>query len=264
MIENGVSERLHNAIRQFMALPQLKDFHLGGGTNLAIKYNHRESIDIDLFSQNVLGKDKMNEIHGQIQETFEDVIIQKNNASTNYLYFLEATLPKEKIKVQIIQNLKNISQPETIRGLQLIHDDDIGALKLLSAAGRGVQKDFYDLYLLTEIKPLSHYYDHLLSYYEKNRNAPPNIFDNIGAMGVLPSFDLSKDLSPLCDFNHAGDKKNPSNRVVFTDNSPIDIPWPVLRDKWKAKVIQLAKERGLRFQETPTRRKPKFPGSWAK
>ena len=144
----------------------------------------------------------------------------------------------------------------------MIQDDDIGALKLLSAAGRGVQKDFYDLHLLTEMKPLSHYLDHLFTYYTKNLNLPANIFDNIGAMGSKIGFDLTKDLSPLCNFNHAGDKRNSSNRVIFTEKSPINIPWPVLRDSWKAKVEQMSKERGIAFKETPKIKKPKFPGGW--
>lgn len=144
----------------------------------------------------------------------------------------------------------------------MIQDDDIGALKSLSAAGRSVQKDFYDLHLLTEMKPLPHYYEHLISFYTKNKNAPANIFDNIESMGSRVSFDLIKDLSPLCNFNHAGDKKNSSNRIIFTENSPINIPWPVLRDTWKAKVTQLANEKGIRFKETPKLKKSKFPGGW--
>src|SRR5690606_15644158 len=116
---------------------------------------------------------------------------------------------------------KNLLPPTLVDNLRLIQDDDVGALKLLAAASRGTQKDFYDLYLLTELQPLSHYYDHLMDYFEKHKEAPSNIFDNIGSTGEKPGSNLSKDLSPLCDFNNSGNKQNPSNRIVLTENSPI-------------------------------------------
>ena len=49
MVSEGVSEVLFKSIQELTSLNELGDFSLGGGTNLAIKYNHRESTDIDLF-----------------------------------------------------------------------------------------------------------------------------------------------------------------------------------------------------------------------
>ncbi len=258
-VADGVSDSILSHVQYLMGLECLLAFNLGGGTGLAIKHNHRESTDIDLFSSGIVGTKAMLEIAETIQNNLNPGFIRVLNESKENLCFVRTVLPPDETKVEIIQNLKNISPSESVQGVRLIHDDDIGALKLLSAAGRGVQKDFYDLHLLTEIKPLSHYYDHLIDYFEKNRNAPANIFDSIGAFGSGTGFDLTKDLSPLCDFNRAGDKKNPSNRVRFTDKSPINIPWPVLRNKWTAKVIQLAEERGIRFKETPVSRRSGFP-----
>lgn len=259
-IENGVSNELLACIHELMNQDSLRDFSLGGGTSLAIKYNHRVSTDIDLFSKGVLGLEIMLEIEKEIEEKFQPAYLKVLNKNQSNLCFIRSIIGKEETKVEIIQNLKNIGDPELINEIRLINDDDIGALKLLSAAGRGVQKDFYDLYLLTELKPLSHYYDHLLKYYELNKNTPSNIFDNLGSMGTGIGFDLKEDLSALCNFNNAGDKKNPSNRIEFTKGSTIKIAWPELRNLWKAKVSQLAKERNLKFVETPTQRKSKFPG----
>ena len=263
-VPNGVSNSLLAHIQSLMELDCLSRFNLGGGTSLAIKYNHRVSTDIDLFSPGVVGTEFMVNIAKTIEDKLKPDYIKVLNESHDNLCFLRGILQPDETKVEIIQNLKNIFPHQSSRGIRLIQDDDIGALKLLSAAGRGVQKDFYDLHLLTEMKPLSHYLDHLFKYYTKNKNSPANIFDNIGAMGSKVGFDLTKDLSPLCNFNNAGDKKNSSNRVVLTENSPINIPWPVLRDKWKTKVIQLAEEMKIPFKETPRIKKPKFPGGWLK
>lgn len=255
----GVSSSLLSNILSLMTLSTLSNFHLGGGTSLAIKYNHRVSTDIDLFSKDVVGVQKMLEIAKEIQETLKPEYLTVLNKNQENLSFIRTILNPNETKVEIIQNLKNIAPFEIINGIRLINEDDIGALKLLAAAGRGVQKDFYDLFFLTEIKPLSHYYDHLLKYYKLNKSSPTNIFDDLGAMGSGIGINLSNDLTPLCNFNQAGDKKNPSNRILFTKDSPINITWPVLRDMWKTKVVQLAKERDLKFKETPNQRKPKFP-----
>lgn len=46
---NAVSSVLINTILDFQKLPSVSKFSLGGGTNLALHYNHRISIDIDFF-----------------------------------------------------------------------------------------------------------------------------------------------------------------------------------------------------------------------
>lgn len=262
MVSEGVSEVLFNSIKELTSLNELVDFSLGGGTNLAIKYNHRISTDIDLFSQGIVGTESMRRIEQSLKEMFNPEYFSLLNLEYENLCFARTILPQSGIKVEIIQNLKNLLQPETIKGLRLIHDDDIGALKLLAAASRGSQKDFYDLFLLTELKPFGHYYDHLLAYFEKHNDSQSNIFDNPGSMGEKPGVNLSKDLSSLCDFNHSGDKRNPSNRIILTENSPIKLKWPDLRNVWKSRVQDFADQRGLKFQEIPIRRKPKPGFSW--
>ena len=102
-----------------------------------------------------------------------------------------------------------------------------------------------------------------MAYFEKHKGSPSNIFDHPGSIGEKPMADLSVDLSKLCDFNHSGDKRNPSNRIILTENSPIKLKWPDLRKTWKSRVQDFAKQSGLKFKEIPTRRKPKHPGfSW--
>ena len=37
-------------LKHLMKLPELEQFHLVGGTNLSLRFGHRLSIDIDLFT----------------------------------------------------------------------------------------------------------------------------------------------------------------------------------------------------------------------
>ena len=39
-----------SVLNQLMTIPELKDFSLVGGTALSLRYGHRKSVDLDLFS----------------------------------------------------------------------------------------------------------------------------------------------------------------------------------------------------------------------
>lgn len=54
-MKKAVSSALIRTIRELQDLKSLKKFALAGGTNLALRYNHRESIDIDLFCPEIIG-----------------------------------------------------------------------------------------------------------------------------------------------------------------------------------------------------------------
>lgn len=46
-----ISPHTFQLIQQLQSLPELAGFYLVGGTALALQLGHRNSIDIDLFSQ---------------------------------------------------------------------------------------------------------------------------------------------------------------------------------------------------------------------
>lgn len=46
-----ISPETFQLTQQLQSLPELADFYLVGGTSLALQLGHRNSIDIDLFSQ---------------------------------------------------------------------------------------------------------------------------------------------------------------------------------------------------------------------
>ena len=48
-------------IRQLQAMPVLKEFYLVGGTALTLQLGHRNSIDIDLFTQDDFNTDELME-----------------------------------------------------------------------------------------------------------------------------------------------------------------------------------------------------------
>jgi hypothetical protein len=55
----AVSDSLIETVRGLQQLRSMSPCTLGGGTSLAIRYNHRISYDIDLFFPGIIGKQDM-------------------------------------------------------------------------------------------------------------------------------------------------------------------------------------------------------------
>ena len=131
-----------------------KDFYLVGGTALAIQIGHRESIDLDWFSENdfsttnlksqlaSLGNFKLNnEEDGTIDGELDDVKL-------SFFFY----------KFKLIFPLK------TFEGLYLADERDIAAMKIDAMSSRGSKKDFIDLYFLLLGK---YTLEELMGFFEK-------------------------------------------------------------------------------------------------
>lgn len=57
-----VDKRIKKTIKELQSLSTLQLFFLVGRTNLALRFNHRESEDIDLFCQEKIGVSGFKEI----------------------------------------------------------------------------------------------------------------------------------------------------------------------------------------------------------
>lgn len=249
----AVSPKIENLIRELMNVESLTDFSLGGGTNLAVKYAYRISTDIDLFSSDIVGLKKIEEIAKDLENKYTDCVIKIENNTSENLSFIRAKI--DDVKIDIIQNIKLNHKIELIDSIRLINDLDIGALKLLSFADRGTRKDLYDLYFLSIKYGLERLYDELQNRkikFDILQAENQNIFN-------LPSFkpkeDLTNSLTKLCDFNKLTDLKNSNNRVNLVKyENDRTFSLPVVEKKWIEMVKELAYKKGLHFEETPKTR----------
>ncbi len=67
---SAVTADLIQIIKELQILPGLAEFSLAGGTNLALRYNHRKSIDIDLIVPKIIGKIGFNNIINDVTNHF--------------------------------------------------------------------------------------------------------------------------------------------------------------------------------------------------
>jgi hypothetical protein len=121
-----------------MTLPQLENYRLVGGTALALMHGHRKSIDIDLFGEDVLDWDV---IEQDLRAYAVPQLVSKSRAILTFVL--------NGVKVDIVRYtypwLAEVKVEENIR---LAAIQDIAAMKLNAIVGRGVKKDFIDLDLL--------------------------------------------------------------------------------------------------------------------
>ncbi len=133
-----IEPRTLSLLRTLMELPYLKDFHLVGGTALALKYGHRVSVDLDLFGGNGYDKDFIIE---SLKLSFGLNFID-SQSKAKWAIFCYVN----NIKVDIIHYKQPfLIQPETIEGIRLYNDLDIFAMKINAILGRGKKKDFWDI-----------------------------------------------------------------------------------------------------------------------
>jgi hypothetical protein len=127
-------------LSQLMNLEVLSTYNLVGGTGLSLKLGHRISIDIDLFSKEKIENEV---IINCLSETFQNkfVLISSNKVGI----FCKIN----NIKVDLIHyNFDLINPIEEFENLRIVSSEDIAAMKIQAILGRGVKKDFYDLFEL--------------------------------------------------------------------------------------------------------------------
>jgi hypothetical protein len=133
-------------LKKLIRLPSLATFALAGGTNLALQFGHRLSIDLDLFTNQPF----------DTQEIFEDLIERlpttlKVEEARNTL-----SLSIEGVKVDLLAHRYPLLKPFTTEaGVRFWSTDDVIAMKLNALSNRGAKKDFWDIAELLNHFPLS-------------------------------------------------------------------------------------------------------------
>ena len=129
-------------LKKLQKVPDFSNLRLVVGTALALQLGHRKSIDIDLF-----GKIDSDELAiSKELDKIGSVTRLKKSENIN-IYTING------IKVDIVNyHYKWLEKPIIEDNLILADKKDIAAMKLSAITGRGLKKDFIDLFFL-----LKHY-----------------------------------------------------------------------------------------------------------
>ena len=134
-------------LKRLMAMPSLQKFSLVGGTALSLRYGHRSSIDLDLFLHE---KFDHHTLESELREKFgDDFFHESGHRKIGIFCYIE------NIKVDIVHYPHApIEKIDTIENIRFYSNADIAAMKIQALLGRGMKKDFWDLYELLKHYPL--------------------------------------------------------------------------------------------------------------
>ena len=250
-MQQAVSPVLLETIKELQSLSSLSQFALAGGTNLAFRFNHRESQDIDLFCPDIVGIKHFEFIEKEILAYYgkENITglqypFDKESEQYTYLRFWVTKPCDNIIKVEIIQNMKMTESIEVINNVRLVTTKDIGLFKMISGSSRAAKKDIYDLDFITDKISLENLYESLKKKQETfNKENDKNIFDldeeesPIDNPLLLLKFDgkvVQNGVKPI----HSND-----NIKIVEDSKT----WTIVKINWRMKVRSLFRYLELDF-----------------
>ena len=246
----AVSDILLDTIKELQQLPSLTGSVLGGGTNLAIRYGHRQSYDIDLFFPGIIGKNGFEAILKEAKETFKEGIFGVDypcNIDDQFIfqrfYIRKGDIS---IKVEILQNMQTNDEPDIIAGIRLMSERDIGLLKLMTASNRANDKDIYDLDYLTDNLPLGLLMEQLKEKEDQyHEDVHRTIFDLDNELSPVENADLLlKFEAPGTHNNSRPGHSNPRRDIVEGSKN-----WLSARSGWRRKVRAYFRSIGKDFPE---------------
>ncbi|KIO51615.1 nucleotidyl transferase AbiEii/AbiGii toxin family protein [Flavobacterium hibernum] len=161
LYKETVCQEMWELLQRLMKDEKLKDHILVGGTALALRLGHRLSVDIDLFTTKKFNSQMMLQyLHNTYGTDQEESQFYPNTVLT----FID------NIKVDIVtHDYPLLNTVETIEGVRMISNEDIGAMKLHAIHQSGNRyKDFVDMYFMLEQEPLKFYLQAYQRKYDKD------------------------------------------------------------------------------------------------
>ena len=174
-----------------MSTPVFDSFRLVGGTALSLQIGHRESIDIDLFSDESYGKIDFDQIDHFLRKKFKYVTTTLMPAALGKAYFV-GEQKQYTIKLDVFYTDPFFQPYIEIDTIRMASIEEIIAMKMDVIQRGGRKKDFWDLH---ELLP-TYSVQHMLLLHEKRY---PYSHDKNTIIKNLTNFEYAdNDLNPIC------------------------------------------------------------------
>lgn len=147
-----VTPLLKKILLELMQEPIFEPFFLVGGTSLSLRFGHRESADIDLFTNAPYGSldFELFEKFFQANYVYYDRIDKTGIVGFGRSYYIGES-EDINIKVDLFYHDEIIDPCDVIDGIRIASLADVTAMKVDVIARGGRKKDFWDLHELKEI-----------------------------------------------------------------------------------------------------------------
>ncbi len=162
-----VEPRAFSLLKNLMDLQDFKDFALVGGTAISLKFGHRKSDDLDLFTTDPFDNA---DLEKSLQKSFQDKFLNRTtNPKFGIFCFIDDT------KLDFIHHPHPLIRPYLeIEGLRFFSTEDIIAMKVQAVLGRAMKKDFWDIAEL-----LQHYSVADFIQFHKEKYATQNLLISV-------------------------------------------------------------------------------------
>ena len=141
---DAIPEPVNHLLRHLAPRTELRNFALGGGTSLALRFGHRLSVDLDFFT---IGEFSPGQQFAALDLKGAMILAQAANT---------LTVDASGVKVDFLRHAYTLLEPvDEIDGITLVSLPDLAAMKLNAIANRGSKKDFFDLVELSVHLPMS-------------------------------------------------------------------------------------------------------------
>ena len=145
-----VNNLLKEGLLQLMAAKEFENFRLVGGTSLSLQIGHRESIDIDLFSDAEYGEIDFDAIENYLVTNFRYIDHLSNIIPGMGKSYLIGEDKDNALKLDIFYTDKFIQPIYLEDTIPMATIEEIIAMKLDVVQRVGRKKDFWDLHELFE------------------------------------------------------------------------------------------------------------------
>jgi len=166
MFKQGLSQETLSTLALLGKEKFFKRTYLAGGTALALQLGHRQSFDLDFYTQEKFNEDRLVKRLKKLGN-FKETGIDWQTVLGDF--------PQVKFSI-FYYEYPLIEKTKDFLGINIASLKDIAAMKLEAVAGRGTKRDFIDLYFL-----LCHKYslkEMLIMYNKKYKNLK-NLFPHL-------------------------------------------------------------------------------------
>ena len=186
-----VNELLKNCLLKLMKFDMFNDFRLVGGTALSLQIGHRESIDIDLFSDLEYGTLDFDAIEKHLKEHFQYVDFLNIAPAMGKSYFIGEN-KENAIKLDLYYTDTFIQPHIEVDGIRMATIEEIIGMKVDVLQRVGRKKDFWDLHDLLPSYGISQMLD-------LHKQRYPYTHDRDLIIHNFTSFEQAdEDFNPIC------------------------------------------------------------------
>lgn len=189
---NTVSNLLWKSLQELMTISEFDSFRLVGGTSLSLQLGHRESVDIDMFTDVEYGSVDFDKLESILKQKFTYIDSLQGNLIGMGKSFFIGNNASELVKLDLFYTDKYVFPLIDTNGIRLASIEEIAAMKLDVVGRGGRKKDFWDLHELLDSYSINDMIEFYTMRYPYNHSRNELI-------NSLTDFDTAEnDFTPIC------------------------------------------------------------------